>query len=297
MRNVPVFSLDSQTKSDYIRKVLRLFFLLIVSIVFSIKAEDKSSSRLEEIQKRGELRVSGNRNFEPFYIPDPKEGYPGLDMELGKKYADFLGVKYTYTNRPEFEDFAEAIQSGEADIALSGLTSTLERSKKAAFSSAYLVSSPGALVNKNAIPPPPEGNIITTVYFKSIKDLENVSGISFAVRAFSSSHEYLLVVFPNSRIFTYGSVEGALTAVREGKANCFVGEALYIKGYLQKNPSLASNFRALLEPVQEDHISALLPKEDLVFSRNFDFFISELKRTGELKLLQDKYFNRRDWVK
>ncbi|PJZ67789.1 ABC transporter substrate-binding protein [Leptospira wolffii] len=278
--------------------MVRIFILLIVSTFFSLLvAQEGPVTRLEQIQKRGELRVTGNRNFEPFYIPDAKEGYPGFDAELGKKYADFLGVKYVYTNRPEFEDFVEAIRAGDADISFSGVTSTLERSKKISFSTAYLISSPGALVNKNAIPPPPEGNIISTVYFRSIKDLENVSGISFAVRGFSSSHEYLLSNFPNSRIFTYGSVDGALSAVREGKANCFVGESYYIKGFLQRQPSLASNFRALVEPVQEDHISALLPKGDLVFSRNFEFFLSEIKRTGELKLLEDKYFNRRDWVK
>lgn len=263
----------------------------------SLPAQESILPRLDLIQQRGELRVTGNRNFEPFYISDPKEGFPGFDVELGKKYADYLGVKYSFTNRPEFEDFSEAIRNGEADIAFSGLTSTLERSKKVKFSSAYLISSPAALVNKRAIPPPPEGNIIATVYFRSIKDLENVSGISFAVRGFSSSHEYLLANFPNSRIFTYGSVGDALAAVREGKANCFVGESFYIKGFLQKERSLASNFRSLLEPVQEDHISAILPKGDLVYSRNFEFFLSELRRTGELKALEDKYFNRGDWVK
>ncbi|GBF38750.1 substrate-binding periplasmic protein [Leptospira johnsonii] len=271
-----------------------LFSFLFLSPVFS---QGISGSRLEEIQKRGELRVTGNRNFDPFYISDPKDGFPGFDAELGKKYAEFLGVKYTFTNRPEFEDYAEAIKSGEADIAFSGLSSTLERSKKGSFSSPYLVSTPGALVNKNALPPPPEGNIISTVYFRSVKDLESVSGLSFSVRAFSASHEYLLSIFPNSRIFTYGSMESAWNSVKEGQANCFVGDSLYIKGLILKQRSILSNFRALIEPVQENHVSALLPKGDIYFSRNFEFFLSELKRTGELKSLEDKYFNRNDWVK
>ncbi|TGL64880.1 amino acid ABC transporter substrate-binding protein [Leptospira sarikeiensis] len=283
---------------NYKRGVIRKFSAIItIFFTFSVYSQQTPGSRLEEIQKRGELRVTGNRNFDPFYISDAKEGFPGFDAELGRKYAEFLGVKYSFTNRPEFEDYAEAIQSGEADIAFSGLSSTLERSKKGNFSSPYLISTTGALVNKNALPPPPEGNIISTVYFRSIKDLESISGLSFSVRAFSASHDYLLSIFPNSRVFTYGSMESAWNSVKEGQANCFVGDSLYIKGLLLKQRSILSNFRALIEPVQENHVSALLPKGDIYFSKNFEFFLSELKRTGELKSLEDKYFNRSDWVK
>ncbi|TGK01649.1 amino acid ABC transporter substrate-binding protein [Leptospira semungkisensis] len=275
----------------------RFVIVLLLLSFFPLSTEEGTFSRLDEIKKRGELKVSGNRNYEPFYIADPKDGYPGFDAELGKKYADFIGVKYTFANLPEFEDYAEAMKNGDIDIALAGLSSTLERSKRGRFSSPYLISTPGALVNKNAIPPPPEGNIISTVYFRSLKDLENISGLSFAVRAFSSSHEYIMRAFPNSRIFTYGSSDAAWDAVREGKANCFVGDSLYIKGHILKQPAILSNYRALIEPVQENHVSAFLPKGDIIFGRNFDFFLSEMKRTGELKALEDKYFNRSGWVK
>ncbi|WP_039948519.1 substrate-binding periplasmic protein [Leptospira fainei] len=279
------------------------FFVFLSGLYFFLSGplmmaqSDSAFSRLQDIQRRGEIKITGNRNFAPFYIDNPKDGFPGFDAELGKKYADFLGVKYIFVPKPEFEDFAEAVQKGEVDLALSGLTTTLERSKKIKFSRPYLISTPAALIRKSALPPPPEGNIITTQYFRSVKDLGDLSGISFAVRAFSGSHEYLLHAFPNSRIFTYGSIDDAWKAVKEGTANCLVAEAYHIKGILQLQPSLASNYRPLLEAVQEDHISALLPKIDLIYLRNFDFFLSEMTRTGELKLLEDKYFNSNDWVK
>ncbi|TGK15122.1 ABC transporter substrate-binding protein [Leptospira fluminis] len=285
--------------SFYLSKPFRLFvtfFLFLFSVSLAAQG-DSTDSRLLDIQKRGELRVTGNRTFAPFYIDHPKDGFPGFDAELGKRYADFLGVKYVFIPKPEFEDFAEAVQKGEADLALSGVTTTLERSKVIQLSKPYLVSTPSALVRKSVLPPPPEGNIITTQYFRSIKDLGDLTGVSFAVRAFSGSHEYMLRAFPNSRIFTYGSLDGAWKAVREGTANCLVAEAYHIKGILLLQPSVASSYRPLLEAVQEDHIAALLPKSDLVYLRNFEFFISELKRKGDLKALEDKYFNSGDWVR
>lgn len=67
-------------------------------------------SRLKEILEKGELKVAGDAAYEPFYIINAKEGYPGFDYELGKAYADFLGVKYKFVSYQEFNEFADAIK-------------------------------------------------------------------------------------------------------------------------------------------------------------------------------------------
>ncbi|AOP34765.1 ABC transporter substrate-binding protein [Leptospira tipperaryensis] len=281
--------------------LLGAFFLWNQTDLNSIDAEDDTfkfynSSRLKEILEKGELKVAGNQADEPFYVPNAKEGYPGFDYELGKAYADFLGVKFKFISYPEFAEYAEAIKKKDADIALSGISSNLERSKKVRFSSAYLISTPAALIRKTALPPPPEGSIITTQSFRSILDLQDLSGVTFAVRSFSNRHEYLLKKFKNNRIFTYGDTPSAWEAVKNGTANCLVADSFYIKGILLKEKSIASNFRPLLEQVQREDISAAFPLADLVFVRNFDYFISELSRSGALRELEDKYFNKSDWV-
>ncbi|EMY79714.1 ABC transporter, substrate-binding protein, family 3 [Leptospira weilii serovar Ranarum str. ICFT] len=281
-----------------------LFWILCQSngvCYFSLEAEEKTfkfynSSRLKEILEKGELKVTGDSAYEPFYIVNAKEGYPGFDYELGKAYADFLGVKYKFVPYPEFNEFADAIKKKEADIALSGISSNLERSKKVRFSAAYLIATPAALIRKSALPPPPEGNIITTQSFRSILDLADVSGVTFAVRSFSNRHEYLLKKFKNDRIFTYGDTPSAWEAVKNGTANCLVADSFFIKGLLLKDKSIASNFRPLLEPVQREDISAAFPQGDPAFIRNFEFFLEELERSGVLREMEDKYFNKSDWV-
>ncbi|MFX3542539.1 ABC transporter substrate-binding protein, partial [Leptospira borgpetersenii] len=49
--------------------------------------------------------------------------------------------------------------------------------------------------------------------------------------------------------------------------------------------------------VQEENISAALPLNDLIFADNLNFFIKELKRTGLLEELKNRYFNQNSWVK
>ncbi|EMJ94498.1 amino acid ABC transporter substrate-binding protein [Leptospira kirschneri serovar Pomona] len=288
-------------KNGIWKKLVLIGSFCILYGYFYLQAEDDTfkyynSSRLKEILEKGELKVAGDFSYEPFYIPNSKEGYPGFDYELGKAYADFLGVKYKFISYPEFNEFAEAIKNKEADIALSGISSNLERSKKLKFSEAYLVATPAALIRKSALPPPPEGNIITTQSFRSILDLSDLSGVTFAVRSFSNRHEYLLKKFKNNRIFTYVDTPSAWEAVKNGTANCLVADSFYIKGILLKDKSIASNFRPLLEPVQREDISAAFPQGDILFIRNFEFFLQELSRTGVLREMEDKYFNKSEWV-
>ncbi len=288
-------------KNGIWKKLVLIGSFYILYGYFYLQAEDDTfkyynSSRLKEILEKGELKVAGDSSYEPFYIPNSKEGYPGFDYELGKAYADFLGVKYKFISYPEFNEFAEAIKNKEADIALSGISSNLERSKKLKFSEAYLVATPAALIRKSALPPPPEGNIITTQSFRSILDLSDLSGVTFAVRSFSNRHEYLLKKFKNNRIFTYVDTPSAWEAVKNGTANCLVADSFYIKGILLKDKSIASNFRPLLEPVQREDISAAFPQGDILFIRNFEFFLQELSRTGVLREMEDKYFNKSEWV-
>ncbi|TQE81764.1 ABC transporter substrate-binding protein [Leptospira noguchii] len=295
------FSILKRFQISFWKKFVLIGSFCILYGYFCLQAEEDTfkyynSSRLKEILEKGELKVAGDSSYEPFYISNSKEGYPGFDYELGKAYADFLGVKYKFVSYPEFNEFAEAIKNKEADIALSGISSNLERSKKLKFSSAYLVATPAALIRKSALPPPPEGNIITTQSFRSLLDLSDLSGVTFAVRSFSNRHEYLLKKFKNNRIFTYVDTSSAWEAVKNGTANCLVADSFYIKGILLKDKSIASNFRPLLEPVQREDISAAFPQGDILFIRNFEFFLQELGRSGILREMEDKYFNKSEWV-
>lgn len=78
---------------------------------------------------------------------------------------------------------------------------------------------------------------------------------------------------------------------------CFVADSFFILTLLQKNPSLKANYLPLLGTVQEENISAALPLNDLIFADNLNFFIKELKRTGLLEELKNRYFNQNSWVK
>ncbi|NUM42977.1 MAG: transporter substrate-binding domain-containing protein, partial [Leptospiraceae bacterium] len=150
-------------------KKIIIFFIFIFVYFESVFSQE---TRLFSILKKKEIVVSVAKTYEPFYIEDPNEGFPGFDVDFAKKYAKFLDVNIKIIPLGDFEDQARAIVSGKVDIAVAGISSHLARAKEVNFSDPYLITTPAGLVNKQSLPPEPEGQIVVVKPFKDLLDLK-----------------------------------------------------------------------------------------------------------------------------
>lgn len=268
-----------------------LLYLIINFPIFS------QSATLQKILKSKTLTVSVNQFYDPFYISDPKEGFPGLDVEIAKEYADYLGVSLRVLPLKSFDEHATRLEKGDTQIAIAGISTNLERSKRINFTDPYLFTSPSGLVNRQVLPPEPEGQIITSVPFRNLLDLSSLSGISFSVLSNSSNHIWLKNNFKKNPIYSYSDDITALNELKKNNVNVFVADGFRIQAALQKEPNLKSTYLPLLGNVQEEHISMAIQKGDIEFLQSLNFFIKEIRRNGRINTLTNKYFSSRDWIK
>ncbi len=251
---------------------------------------------MERILKKKVLAVSVNQYYEPFYIENPNPGLPGLDVEIATYYAEYLGVGLKILPVREFSNHAKYLEEGTVDIAMGAISTSIERSKRVSFTDPYLITTPAGLVNRNILPPEPEGQIITAVPFKSLRDLSTLSGISFSVRSNSTNHEWLKANFPKTPIYSYLDDFRALNELRKNNVNVYVADSFRIQALLQREPSLKSNYLPLLSSVQEEHIAVAVPKDDYALTNNLNFFIKEIRRNGWLNQKVNLYFSTNRWV-
>ena len=95
-------------------------------------------SRLAEILNRGILRVGATGDYRPFTYLDKTSGaYSGLDVDLAHSLADALGVKVEFV-ATSWPTLAKDFDADHFDIAMGGVSITLERAKKGLFSAPYL---------------------------------------------------------------------------------------------------------------------------------------------------------------
>lgn len=279
--------------------ILKILFLSV--ILFSspplYTQQRETESVLFQILKRKTLNVSVGASYEPFYIADPKPDYPGFEVEIAEKYAEFLGVKLEKViPLNNFGEHAKAVNDGTVDISL-GNSSSLGRMKIVYFSDPYLILSIGGLVNKSVLPPEQEGDIVLNKAFRNLYDLKNISRLSFGVKDKTSNLEFIREAFGQLPIIPFENDEVALDALMNNTMSVYIGDNLYIEGLLQKYSNLRTRYLPLTSPVTEKQVSFSFKKYDLQMESHLNLFVRELKRTGTINSLREKYFSTNKWVK
>ncbi|WP_316232812.1 transporter substrate-binding domain-containing protein [Bradyrhizobium sp. SZCCHNPS2010] len=102
--------------------------------LLSVPASAEPASRLDEIIQRGTLRVGMTGDYRPFTYLDKTTGqFTGFDVDMADALGKALGVKVEFvpTAWPQMmKDF----EADKFDIAMGGVSITLDRQKKGLFS-------------------------------------------------------------------------------------------------------------------------------------------------------------------
>ena len=117
------------------KKFLTTIVAVMMLIVCSLSFVGCGARDLDEIIESGKITVATNAEFAPF---ESKEGenYVGIDMDIAREIAKELGVELEIKNM-EFDSVITAVQKGQCDLALAGLTINETRRQAINFSSAY----------------------------------------------------------------------------------------------------------------------------------------------------------------
>jgi cyclohexadienyl dehydratase len=103
-------------------------------VLLSASAQAQQPSRLDDIIKRGTLRVGMTGDYLPFtYLDKTTSKFRGFDVDMAEALGKALGVKveFVHTAWPQLmKDF----EADNFDIAMGGISITLDRQKKGMFS-------------------------------------------------------------------------------------------------------------------------------------------------------------------
>ena len=107
--------------------------------------EAVTSAKLDE--SKDQLVVATNAEFAPFeYMEGDK--YYGIDMEIAKALADYLGQELVIVNM-SFDAVCLSVGQSKCDIAMAGLTITEERKEVVNFSESYYNAAQKIVVPSN----------------------------------------------------------------------------------------------------------------------------------------------------
>lgn len=145
-----------------------------------------------------DLIVATDTAFVPFEF---KEGdkYVGFDIDMWDAIAQDLGV--TYQLRPmDFAGIIPALQTGQVDVALAGITIKPERQKAIDFSDGYYASGLMLMVPANS----------------TITGPDDLKGKTLAVKTGTSSSDYAEQNFKETTLRKFPNIDNAYLELRTG---------------------------------------------------------------------------------
>ncbi len=100
-------------------------------------------------RSNGTLTVATNATFEPYEYMEGGN-IVGIDIDLAQAICDILGMDLQIENI-EFDAIINAVQSGKADVGISGMTVTEDRLKSIDFTDTYTTSTQVIVVSNDTV--------------------------------------------------------------------------------------------------------------------------------------------------
>lgn len=270
---------------------MNLRTVLLCTLILSLPTAAVAArpSLLDAIVERGSLRCAVLPGYIPFtadggaaeelqrrVVGGPLEavdGVVGFDVELARALAASLGVRLELRRASDLEGLLALVSSGEADLALSGLTRTLERARRFNLSVPYFVSGLVLLV--------PEDSPWRTL------DELNRPDVSVLVKPGATSARFVARRLPRAKAVPVSDEKSFGKTLSAGK-HVAVMDAVKALSF-RLSGLLKGRWRRLEgRRFTDEYFGAVLPRDEAL-TRYVDLFLEESKRTGRFHELASRF--------
>ena len=254
-------------------------FLLATS-AFSADIDLAKKSTIEQILKRGELRVGFESGYVPFEMTNKKGEFIGFDMDFGRRLAKDMGVKFVPINTA-WDGIIPALMTGKFDIIMGGMTITQERNLKVNFAEPYIVVGQTILLNKKL-----KNQVL------SYKDLNNPKYI-LTSRMGTTGEQAIKRYIPKATYKGFESEAEAGLEVINGKADALVYDLPFC-GFLYGSQGKDKTI-FLSDPFTYEPLAWAINKGDPDFLNFLNNFLRQTKGDGFYDRMYKKWITGTKW--
>jgi polar amino acid transport system substrate-binding protein len=259
---------------------IRSFLLLVLLSIFTY-LPGLAQKTLQNIVKKGELRIGMTGNQPPYTMKSKTGELIGFEVDIAEALAESLGVKLNLVELP-FSELMAALEKGSIDAIMSGMTITPERNLKALFAGPYSISGKSILTKSKVL--------------SEIDEAEDANKKQYKIVCLkgSNSEKFVRLLMPDAQLITVGKYDDGVNMVLKNQADAMVADyPICVLSVLRYgNEGLVT----LDSPLTIEPIGMALPAKDAQFHNLIDNYLSSLALTGALDLLQTYWFEEDSWL-
>jgi cyclohexadienyl dehydratase len=210
-------------------------------------------SALDLVPQRGELRVCSTGDYRPFTYRDPAtDRWSGIDIDMAGDMARNLGVRLTIVPTT-WRTLVDDLAADRCDLAMGGVSVTLDRARKAAYSDPYLMDGKAPITR-----------CANVTRFQTLEQIDR-PGVRVVVNPGGTNEAFVREHIKRATIISHPDNNTIFQEIIAGRADVMITDASETRWQHKQHPELcAVNPERPLNFAQKAY---LLPRSDLVFQQ------------------------------
>jgi polar amino acid transport system substrate-binding protein len=263
------------------RIVCAVFLVAIVFGGFATAEAGDHAPVLSKIVESGKLRVGTSGTQPPYTVVSNAGEVIGFEMDLAEFLADAMGVELVIVQKP-FNQLLAALEKGEVDMVMSGMTMTPERNLTVFFVGPYHVTGKSILT--------------TSAKLAAIQDVEelDVAKLRFAALKGSTSEYFVKDAMPKAQLMTTEDYDEAVAKLLADEVDGVVADFPKLAITALRHPD--KGFALGTRPLSIEPIGVALPPGDPLLANVVENYLGALEDVGVLDELDEIWFEDGSWL-
>jgi len=262
---------------------LLLLCLLSMPTAWASPGGEELPPDIARILNRGELIVAlHEEDVVPFFMRDADGQLDGLDVALARDIAGNLGVAVRVVrDAATYDGLVDLVARGEADVAISLLSRTLQRALRVSFTRPYAELHQALLINR-----------LRTARLRPQNDPAvalDRPGIRIGTIAGSAYMGFAAQGFPQAEVVGYPSWQQAVSDLLAGNLHALLYDEIEVLAWQQDNRSMSLYVKTVVLRERKDHIAMAVNWRDTQWLDWLNLYLETVSETGALERLTQRY--------
>ncbi|WP_030613258.1 transporter substrate-binding domain-containing protein [Streptomyces sclerotialus] len=236
---------------------------------------EPAPSLLDTVPRRGTLRVCTTGDYRPFTSYDRKtEKYSGIDIDMARDLAKSLDAKATFVPTT-WASLVADLDGGRCDIAVGGVSITLPRARKLAFSEPTRTDGKTPIVRCE-----------DKKKYRTLKDIDEPE-TTVVVNPGGTNEEFARAHIEKAKIKVHNDNNTIFDEIVEGRADVMMTDASETLYQSKLHPELCSVHPD--KPFTFAEKAYALPRKDTQFKEYVDQFVHLATHDGTYEKYEDEW--------
>lgn len=252
-----------------------LFALCLPGLSFA------ASPVLDRVIDSGVLRIAMSADQPPYNFRSKDKSVIGFDVDLARGLAGAMRVKLEIVEVP-FGDLLAVLIDDKADMVISGMAITPQRSLRVSFVGPYTMSGKSMLTTarvKNAVE---DGSVFNKPEIRVVA-LRN-----------STSETFVQHNLPEASLHTIGNYNEGIQMLLTGEIDAMVADIPILKLSMLRNPE--AGLGIIDPPLAVEPVGIAIPGNDRQFQNLVRNYLNAIEKTGLINSLRQKWFEDDSWI-